>query len=86
MKKISETRIVELIKDVSLKHEIPPIDKSTNLFTSLILDSLAIINLIIVLEEEYSFTFDYSDFKPETFSSVENIEKLLRKVCPHLTS
>lgn len=43
------------------------------------LDSFDVINLVTTLDEEFGISIDGTDVLPDHFSSVENIEALLRK-------
>ena len=43
------------------------------------LDSFDVINLVTALDSEFGISIDGTDVLPDNFSSVENIEALLRK-------
>ena len=43
------------------------------------LDSFDVINLVTALDSEFGLSIDGTDVLPDNFSSVENIEALLRK-------
>ena len=43
------------------------------------LDSFDVINLVTALDREFGISIDGTDVLPDNFSSVENIEALLRK-------
>lgn len=44
-----------------------------------VLDSFDVINLVTALDSEFGISIDGTDVLPDNFSSVENIEALLRK-------
>ena len=54
-------------------------NRDCNLIDEGIVDSLAIMNLIVRLESEYSIEIDPNDLMPENFSSVEAIWNLVQK-------
>ena len=43
------------------------------------LDSFDVVNLVTALDSEFGISIDGTDVLPDNFSSVENIEALLRK-------
>ena len=55
-------------------------DEDTDLIESEILDSLAIVFLVMQLENEYNVTIDENLVIPENFRCIRSIEKLLNKM------
>lgn len=53
--------------------------ESVNFIEEGMLDSFDVINLVTALDEQYGISIDGMDVLPENFSSVEKIEKLLKK-------
>lgn len=49
-----------------------------DLFESGALDSLRLIQFVMLLEEVYGFQFDYSDIQLESFKNLEAVQRLLR--------
>ena len=43
------------------------------------LDSFDVINLVTTLDEEFGISIDGTDVLPENFSSIDAIERLLKK-------
>jgi D-alanine--poly(phosphoribitol) ligase subunit 2 len=63
-------RLVELFAAV-LNIEVPSID--TDLFESGVLDSLAFVELLLKLEEEFGVTVSIDELEVETFKSIDRI-------------
>jgi acyl carrier protein len=55
------------------------LNSSDDLFSAGALDSLRLIQLAMMMEEEYGFQFDYSDIQYESFRSIESIARLLKE-------
>jgi len=69
------TRLIEIIRTVTRKDNVPPADES--LFESGLLDSFALPDLISALEKEFSIQIPDSDLNPRKFDSIERIEGYL---------
>ena len=54
-------------------------EKDLNLFDVGLLDSLAVISIIITIEEKFSIRLQPTDFTREDISTVENFIKFLEK-------
>jgi len=70
-------KIVEILKDIR-----PGLDfnqENVNFIEDGMLDSFDLVALISELEATFGITIEGCDVVPENFSSVENIENLLRK-------
>lgn len=72
-----EYKIIQIIKSINESANIP--SGTTDLFTSGVLDSFGIAQLIGALEEEFSIEIDPEDILPENFSTVNEIVTLLRR-------
>lgn len=72
-----EDRIIEIIEKLTgfkgLKE-----NKNIDLLENEILDSLAFIELITSLEEEFNIEIQPTMVKPDTWRSIENIAELVR--------
>ena len=65
-------RIRSVIRTVAQKDIDPPADEP--LFTSGVLDSFALPDLVSALEEEFGITIPDSDLVPQKFASITRIE------------
>lgn len=54
-------------------------NESVNFIEEGMLDSFDVINLVNELDSKFCISIDGVDVMPENFSSIENIESLLRK-------
>jgi len=69
-------------KIVSILTELRPefdFNEPLNFIEEGMLDSFDVINLVTALDSEFGISIDGTDVLPDNFSSVENIEALLRK-------
>ena len=69
-------------KSVSILAELRPefdFNEPLNFIEEGMLDSFDVINLVTALDSEFGISIDGTDVLPDNFSSVENIEALLRK-------
>ncbi|PXZ43544.1 acyl carrier protein [Sanguibacteroides justesenii] len=69
-------------KIVSILAELRPefdFNEPLNFIEEGMLDSFDVINLVTALDSEFGISIDGTDVLPDNFSSVENIEALLRK-------
>ncbi len=63
-----------------LKGQVPEgFDDDFNLIDAGIMDSLAIINTVTYLENQYAITFDDGDIVPEHFMSINALSVFVRK-------
>jgi len=65
-----EDNIISIITEINPYADF---DMSTHLFKEGVIDSLTILFLVSMLEEKFSIKIHESEFKPEHFSSVQNI-------------
>jgi acyl carrier protein len=54
-------------------------DLNTDLVETGILDSLDVMNLVVMLEQSYGIDFDPDDVSPENFASAETIWAVVQK-------
>ena len=69
-------------KIVSILTELRPefdFNEPLNFIEEGMLDSFDVINLVTALDSEFGISIDGTDVLPDNFSSVEDIEALLRK-------
>jgi len=66
----------ELVQDQSLL----PLENTTQLLETGILDSLSLLRLVIFVQEQFGITVDDLDLVPENFASVDDICSYLRSV------
>lgn len=71
-----ENEILALLKKIS--DEIPD-DVHINILTEGIIDSFDIVNIVSIIEENFSIELDAEDIVPENFYSVSVIAKLVEK-------
>ena len=71
-----QSRIIELIREVSAKPINPAPDES--LFESGLLDSFTLTDLVTALEREFSIRIPDSDLTPRKFDSVARIESYVQ--------
>lgn len=66
----------------SLQESIEALDGDSRLGDDLGIDSLALVELIIALEEEFQIEFSDSDLDPEKIQTVGDIRDLLNRYVP----
>lgn len=72
-----QEKIADLLKDINGKDRIS--DFNMDLFENDMLDSLGIAQLVAALEENFNIEIDPEDILPENFSTVNEIDALVRK-------
>ncbi len=72
-----QDKIADLLKDINGKDRIS--DFNMDLFENDMLDSLGIAQLVAALEENFNIEIDPEDILPENFSTVNEIDALVRK-------
>ena len=72
-----QDKIADLLKDINGKDRIS--DFNMDLFENDMLDSLGIAQLVAALEESFNIKIDPEDILPENFSTVNEIDALVRK-------
>ncbi|OFZ23213.1 MAG: hypothetical protein A2X94_02950 [Bdellovibrionales bacterium GWB1_55_8] len=77
-KKATIENVRVALKRLKVRHEIEQIEPETNLFNTGALDSLALIQFVLSLEEEFSITLDYNDIQFDHFKSFSDIQRLLK--------
>jgi acyl carrier protein len=69
--------------DLDVAIDIDEIHDETTLFDGgLWLDSIAIINLIVLLEQKFSITFDENEISSQLFSSVSSLASYIAAKAP----
>ena len=68
-------QIISLVREYS-NHEIPE-DTSYNLIEGGLLDSLAMMNLVAVFEDEFDIELDPEDICKSNFSTIDEMEKMI---------
>ncbi len=72
-----EERIIQIIEELT---GVKDINKNTDLLEEEILDSLAFIELIETLENEYDIEIQPTQVPANTWKNVNNIVKLIKKI------
>lgn len=72
-----EEKIIKILENVCNKTNVDY--KNCNLIESGILESLALMQLLASLEEEYKIEIDIDDINEENFSTVKDIVNLIKK-------
>ena len=70
-------QIISLVREYS-NHEIPE-DTSFNLIEAGLLDSLAMMNLVAVFEDELDIELDAEDISKSNFSTVDAMAELITR-------
>ena len=65
-----EQRVIEIIEDLCV---VPIKDISVSLVDDLALDSLRMVMLLIMMEEEFEIEFDETDLNPKNIVTVEDV-------------
>lgn len=78
-RKITSQHLSELICKVNPAAKSIISEPNLNLFTSGILDSISVIQLVQEIEGEFNVSFDYSDLKPHQFMTIDIILDLLKR-------
>ena len=69
-------KIVKILTDLRPEFDF---NEKVNFIEEGMLDSFDVINLVQALDKEFCISIDGIDIVPENFSTIENIEKLLKK-------
>lgn len=69
-------KVLKILSDLRPEFDF---SQNVNFVEEGMLDSFDVINLVTTLDEEFGISIDGTDVLPDNFSSVENIETLLRK-------
>lgn len=72
-----EEKIIKILENVCNKTNVDY--KNCNLIESGILESLALMQLLVSLEEECKIEIDIDDINEENFSTVKDIVNLIKK-------
>ena len=72
-----EERVIEIIENLTGYKELKE-NKDIDLLENEILDSLAFVELITVLEEEFDIEIQPTQVNPETWRNVEKIIELIK--------
>ena len=73
-----QAEIYEFIK--TLKPNVPDFEADQNLLEDEILDSVAMMELVLWSEEQYGFTVDTDDLTPENFATLTAITEYVEKM------
>ena len=71
-------RVLGFINDRARTQGIQQVDGERDLFLSNVLDSFSFVDLISMLESEYSITIPDADVFPANFQTLESIERYLQ--------
>ena len=74
-----EERVIEIIGNLTEYKELKE-NKDIDLLENEILDSLAFVELITVLEEEFDIEIQPTQVNPDTWRSVEKITELIKSL------
>lgn len=81
MNQETRAQLRALIQELLVKHgDHEPVQGDDSLFLSSRLDSLSMINLIMHLEKTYGVDFAEEDFEVELIDTLDDIEKMLRRL------
>lgn len=74
---IKENDLIELLHKVIKSPDQIYIDSDTDLISAGLLDSYTLVSFIFLLEEQYTFSFSYSDLRAIHFRTLKHMGKLL---------
>ena len=69
-------RVLKILNDLRPEFDF---SQAVNFVEEGMLDSFDVINLVTTLDEEFGLSIDGTDVLPENFSSIDAIERLLKK-------
>ena len=69
-------RVLKILNDLRPEFDF---SQAVNFVEEGMLDSFDVINLVTTLDEEFDISIDGTDVLPENFSSIDAIERLLKK-------
>ncbi|PID62280.1 MAG: hypothetical protein CSB44_04075 [Gammaproteobacteria bacterium] len=75
----TQQEVLDFIK--TLKPGFPSVGNDTNLLENELLDSVAMMELVLWSEEQYGFTVDTDDLTPENFATLDAIAAYIDKAC-----
>ena len=77
MKAFERLEIRRIVSQVSLGNNADTLKTNDDLFALGILDSIAIVQLVTLLESKFGFRFDFADLAVLNFKTLNAIESLL---------
>ena len=69
-------RVLKILNDLRPEFDF---SQAVNFVEEGMLDSFDVINLVTTLDEEFGISIDGTDVLPENFSSIDAIDRLLKK-------
>jgi D-alanine--poly(phosphoribitol) ligase subunit 2 len=75
------TKIAAIIERLAVAPVVPAPDES--LFESGALDSLQLVDMVLILESEFSIKIPHADCVPSNFDSITRIEAYVEARCNH---
>ena len=69
-------RVLKILNDLRPEFDF---SQAVNFVEEGMLDSFDVINLVTTLDEEFGISIDGTDVLPENFSSIDAIERLVKK-------
>ena len=69
-------RVLKILNDLRPEFDF---SQAVNFVEEGMLDSFDVINLVTTLDEEFGISIDGTDVLPDNFSSIDAIERLLKK-------
>ncbi|NMO53360.1 acyl carrier protein [Actinoplanes sp. TBRC 11911] len=74
---IQESDVIKVLEQV-LERELPDVDGGTRLLEELSLDSTAVLEVLMAIEESLGVSFDPEDLEPQHLNSVSALTEFVR--------
>ena len=74
----SRDQLISLLSQVSLRPDVQVLSDQDNLFHLGVIDSIAIIQLVTLMESQFGLAFDFKDLDTNNFRDLESMQEMLR--------
>ncbi len=73
-----EAKLIDYIRNTLVSESLPELTADSNLIVDGILDSTALMQIVLWIEDEFDVAVDVEDMTPENFGTVRNMADYLR--------
>ncbi len=77
-----EVKLIAYIRDQLVSESLPELTADSNLIADGVLDSTALMQIVLWIEDEFDIAVDVEDMTPENFGTVRNMAEYLRNKGP----
>ncbi len=77
-----EAKLIDYIRNQLVSESLPELKADSNLVVDGVLDSTALMQMVLWIEDEFGIAVDVEDMTPENFGTVRNMADYLRRKVP----